>query len=92
MEKLKIAVIGCGNISVMHLDSVVASDLAELVAVCDIKEDRAKECAEKYGVAYYTDYNEMMDKESLDAVHLCLPHYIHTSVAIDAFKKGVNVD
>lgn len=91
MEKLKIGVIGCGCISVMHLDSIVASDLAELVAVCDIKEDRAKECAEKYGVAYYTDYNEMFKSVKLDAVHLCLPHYIHTSVAIDAFKAGINV-
>lgn len=91
MEKLKIGVIGCGRISVMHLDSVMASSLAELVAVCDIKEDLAKAASDKYGVPYYTDYNEMMQKEKLDAVHLCLPHYIHTSVAIDAFKKGIHV-
>lgn len=91
MEKLRIGIIGCGRISVMHLDSVMASDLAELVAICDIKEDLARTASEKYGVPYYTDYNEMLDKENLDAVHLCLPHYIHTSVAIDAFKKGVNV-
>ncbi len=91
MKKLRIGIIGCGRISVMHLDSAVASELADLVAVCDIKEDLAKAASEKYGVPYYTDYNQMLDKENLDAVHLCLPHYIHTSVAIDAFKKGVNV-
>ncbi len=91
MKKLKIGVIGCGRISVMHLDSTQQSELADLVAVCDIKPDLAKNASEKYGVPYYTDYNEMLEKETLDAVHLCLPHYIHTSVAIDAFKKGVNV-
>lgn len=91
MKKLKVAVIGCGNISVMHLDSVAFSDLAELVAVCDIKKDRAEKCAEKYGVKYYTDYDEMFKCEKLDAVHLCLPHYLHTVVAIDAFKAGINV-
>lgn len=91
MEKLKIAVIGCGSISVMHLDSIVASEYATLVAVCDIKEDRAKASAEKYNTKYYTDYNEMFKCEKLDAVHLCLPHYIHTSVAIDAFTFGINV-
>lgn len=91
MKKLKIGVIGCGRISVMHLDSIKASSLAELVAVCDIKEDLAKNASEKYEVPYYTDYNQMLECEKLDAVHLCLPHYIHTSVAIDAFKKGVNV-
>lgn len=91
MKKLRIGIIGCGRISVMHLDSAVASELADLVAVCDIKEDLAKAASEKYGVPYYTDYNQMLDKENLDAVHICLPHYIHTSVAVDAFKKGVNV-
>lgn len=38
MKKLKVAVIGCGNISVMHLDSIAAFEDAELVAVCDIKK------------------------------------------------------
>ena len=91
MKKLKIGVIGCGSISVMHLDSIMASEYAELVAVCDIKEERAKNSAEKYGVKYYTNHNEMFKAEQLDAVHLCLPHFIHTSVAIDAFCAGINV-
>ena len=91
MKKLKIGVIGCGSISVIHLDSIMASEYAELVAVCDIKEERAKNSAEKYGVKYYTNYNEMFKAEQLDAVHLCLPHFIHTSVAIDAFCAGINV-
>ena len=55
MKKLRVAVVGCGNISVMHLDSAKALDEAELVAVCDIKEERAKTAAEKYGTAYHTD-------------------------------------
>jgi len=91
MKKLRVAVIGCGNISVMHLDSAKALDEAELVAVCDIKEERAKTTAEKYGTAYYKDYLEMFEKENLDAVHICLPHYIHTNVSIDAFGFGINV-
>jgi predicted dehydrogenase len=33
----------------------------------------------------------MLDKEQLDAVHLCLPHYLHSKVAIAAFERGVNV-
>ncbi len=33
----------------------------------------------------------MLESEELDAVHICLPHYLHTSVACDAFKRGVNV-
>lgn len=91
MEKLKVAVIGCGNISVMHLDSIKAFDDIELVAVCDVKEDRAVAASQKYGGRVYTDYNEMFKCEKLDAVHICLPHYLHVPAAIDAFKCGINV-
>ena len=91
MKKLRVAVIGCGNISVMHLDSAKALEMADLVAVCDIKPERAKAAAEKYGTAYYTNYFEMFQKENLDAVHICLPHYIHTKVSMDAFDYGIHV-
>lgn len=91
MNKLKVAVIGCGNISVMHLEAIVALEESELVAVCDIKPDRAEHTAERYGVKAYTDYKQMFECERLDAVHLCLPHYLHVPVAIDAFKAGINV-
>ncbi|MBQ6825447.1 MAG: Gfo/Idh/MocA family oxidoreductase [Clostridia bacterium] len=88
---LKVAVIGCGSISCMHLDPAVALEEAELVAVCDIKPDRAERAAQKYNAKPYMDYMEMFEKEQLDVVHICLPHYLHTKVACDAFKKGINV-
>lgn len=91
MEKLRVGVIGCGNISVMHLDSILALNLATLVAVCDIKADRANEAAKKYHTKAYTNYKEMFQKETLDVVHLCLPHYLHTIVARDAFEAGIHV-
>ena len=47
---LKVAIIGCGNIFTMHSTSCDHLDNAELVAVCDIKPDRADAAAAKYGV------------------------------------------
>lgn len=91
MNKLKAAVIGCGNISGMHLEAIAALEESELVAVCDTKPERVQRTAEKYGVRAYTDYKEMLAREELDAVHLCLPHYLHVPVALDAFKAGINV-
>ena len=91
MKKLRVAVIGCGRIAVMHLVPASVLEESELVAVCDIKEDRANAAAEEYGVKAYTDYKEMIAKEELDAVHICLPHYLHTKVACYAFEHGVNV-
>ena len=44
---LKVAVIGCGSISCMHLEPAVALEEAELVAVCDIKPDKGRACCSK---------------------------------------------
>ncbi len=91
MNKLKIAVIGCGSISCMHLDAANELPQSQLVAVCDIKPDRADKAAKQYGVKAYYDYKQMIAEQSLDAVHICLPHYIHTTVAQYALEHGVNV-
>ncbi|MBR2885299.1 MAG: Gfo/Idh/MocA family oxidoreductase, partial [Clostridia bacterium] len=91
MSKLRVGIIGCGRIAVMHLVSIEAIDCTDLVACCDIKKDRTENVAEKYGAKAYTDYIEMLESENLDAVHICLPHNIHTDVAKEAFKRGVHV-
>ena len=90
-KKLRVGIIGCGRISVMHFDAAQKLDMAELVACADIKEDRAIKAAESYGIVAYTDYKEMIEKEKLDAVHLCLPHYLHSEVAIYAMRHGLDV-
>ena len=90
-KKLRVGVIGCGRISVMHFVSIDAIDEVELVACCDIIKERADEAAKEYGITPYTSYEEMIEKEQLDAVHLCLPHYIHSKVAMYAFENGVHV-
>lgn len=91
LKKLRVGIIGCGRIAVMHLVPISLLPETELVACCDIKRDRANAVAEKYGATAYTSYEEMLDKENLDAVHICLPHYLHSKVACYAFEKGINV-
>ncbi len=91
LNKLKVAIIGCGRISVMHLVSIDMLKDVELVACCDVIKERADEVAKKYGCKAYYDYEEMLNTEKLDAVHVLLPHYLHSKVAIYAMQKGVNV-
>lgn len=90
-KKLRIGIVGCGRISVMHLVSIDTLPESELIACCDIVKERADEVAKKYGARAYTSYEEMLDSEQLDAIHICLPHYLHSKVAIAAFQRGVNV-
>ena len=46
---------------------------------------------QKYGGKPYTDYKKMIVEENLDAVHICLPYYLHTVVSRYALENGVNV-
>lgn len=88
---LKVGIIGCGSIFTMHATSTDHLPNAELVAVCDVKPDRADRAAEKYGVRAYYDYKEMIEKETLDVVHVCVPHYLHPIISRYALEHGVNV-
>lgn len=91
LKKLRVGIIGCGRISVMHLVSASRLPVAELVCCCDIKKERADAVADKYGIKSYYSYEEMLEKENLDVVHICLPHYLHSLVACYAMEHGVNV-
>lgn len=93
MEKIKVGIIGTGNISHCHIGGYKAlPDLCEVVAVCDIDEEKVKAYAAANGVArYYTDYNEMLAKEKLDAVSVCTWNAAHKGATIAALKSGANV-
>lgn len=91
VKGLRVGIIGCGRISVMHLVSASRLETAELVCCCDIKKERADAVAEKYKIRAYTSYIEMLEKEHLDVVHLCLPHYLHAQIACECLNRGVNV-
>ncbi len=88
---LRIGIVGCGSIFTMHATSVYHLENAELVGVCDIKKDRADEAAKKYNCKAYYDYRELINKENIDVVHICVPHYLHPVISKYAINAGVHV-
>ena len=88
---MKVAVVGCGNISKSHLNALSKLDDIEIVAAVDIKKDRAEQTAARWGGAAYTDFEEMLEKEHPDCVHICTPHYLHTQMAVKAMRSGAHV-
>ena len=88
---IKIAVVGTGIIGIDHLNAIKSSDKCELVAVCDNKEDVAKDIGERYSVPYFTDYHDILDNVEADAVILNLPHFLHCDVTVYFLEKGVHV-
>ncbi|MBO5071236.1 MAG: Gfo/Idh/MocA family oxidoreductase [Roseburia sp.] len=93
MSKIKVGIIGTGGISHCHMDGYKAlPDRVEVIAVCDIDEEKVKAYAEKYNVPrWYTDYNEMMAKEDLDCVSVCTWNAAHKGATIAALRGGANV-
>jgi predicted dehydrogenase len=92
MAKLRIGVIGCGSIAQhRHLLEYAANKDVELVAVCDIVEDRVKEIASKYQAKAYTDYKELIQSGEVDAVSVCTPNYLHAPISIEALNNGLHV-
>ena len=64
----------------------------ELVAVSSRTEGHAREFARRYGLkAWYTDYREMLKRDDVDAVNICVPNYLHASTTIASAENGKHV-
>ena len=85
---LKVAVIGLGDVSKIHIPIIQENPDAELTAVCDINEE-LKDMVP--GVKFYSDYHVMLEEEELDCVHICLPHYLHLPATKACVEKGIHV-
>ena len=96
MKKLKIGIIGCGGIAnSKHLPALASQiEKVELVAFCDIIEERAIKAASEYGVIgakTYTDYQKLLDDKSIDVVHICTPNRSHSEISVAALESGKHV-
>lgn len=92
MDKVKIGIIGTGSISNVHIQGYKKLPNVEIVAACDINEERVKAAAEKYDIPnVFTDYNEMLNSVELDGVSVCTWNNAHAPASIAALKAGVNV-
>lgn len=90
MKKLRVGVIGIGFIGAAHVEALRRLGYVEVVAVANHNNgaQKAKELFVEHG---YDDYREMLDKESLDAVHICTPNNTHYEMAMYAMEHGVNI-
>jgi len=93
-KRIKIAIIGCGGIARhAHISAYQQlKDDFEIVAACDIIEQRAQDFAKNNDIPrYFTDYHDVLNLEGLEAVDICTPNYMHSVIAVDALNKGIHV-
>ncbi len=85
---LKIGLVGVGGISGAHIPAWNAMEDTTLTAICDIRPERMEPYPEPH---HYTSIDEMLEKEELDILDICLPTYLHVPTAVKAMKKGIHV-
>ncbi|MCK5156492.1 MAG: Gfo/Idh/MocA family oxidoreductase [Spirochaetales bacterium] len=85
------ALIGAGTWGSAHAEIYSQHHLSEFVAVCDSSEEKAKKIAQKYGVAYFTDYEEMFEKVACDAVGIVTPDFAHAKPIIAAANRNKHI-
>lgn len=85
---LRIGIIGLGTIAYIHQLAIEQNGLGELVAVSDIDSATHKDYDH---LPFYNNYIDMLEKENLDVVHICLPHDLHVPIAKKCIEYGVHV-
>jgi predicted dehydrogenase len=89
---IRIGVIGVGQIGKAHLDGYRGIAGADVVAVADIDAREAQRVAERYDVPYvYTDFRELLRRDDIEAVDVCLHNNLHSPVTVAALEAGKHV-
>ena len=96
MERIvKVGIVGCGGIANgKHLPALKKIKNVEMVAFCDLIEERAEKAAKEYGAegaTVYTDYQKMIDTEDLEVVHVLTPNKSHSFISIYAMEHDCHV-
>lgn len=94
MKKIRAGIIGCGGIANgKHLPAMKKNGNFEIVAFCDLVEERAQKAKEDYGTEdakVFTDYTELL-KEDIEAVYVLTPNSSHAPLSIAALEAGKHV-
>ena len=92
---VKVGIIGCGGIGQnKHMPSLSKIETVQIVAFCDLIEERAQMCKEKFGTPdafVCTDYKELLAIEDIEVVHVLTPNREHAQITVDALYAGKHV-
>ena len=91
MERLGFCIIGCGGIAHLHAEGASSCEGVDLYG-CDIDIKRAEELMGEFGgKGVFRDYEEVLRREEIRIVDICLPHHLHREVAVAALEAGKHV-
>lgn len=88
---IKVALIGIGGMGGVHFNCYKNIKNAEVVAVCDVRTEMAKEKVNDEKVRIYDNMDELLANEQIDMVDICTPSYMHREMSVKAMEHGLNV-
>jgi len=91
-NKLNVGIIGCGWAGDQHARAYSSLGDVKLLAVADIEEGKARNLGRRWGSkAWHRDYQRVLRDPRIDAVSICLPHYLHSEVAVEAAEASKHI-
>lgn len=93
MEKIRVAIIGTGAVSAVHAQGYLSLEDCELRVLCDTNQGKAQKLAASLDrpVELCADYHDLLSREDIDAVSICLPPALHCQVSCDFLNAGKHV-
>jgi len=92
MGKLGFGVISASNMGKAHMETIKTLDSAQLRGICDIDKERLNSAAKEFGgVATYTDYREILQRDDIDAIIVATPDQLHAEHTIGSLEAGKHV-
>jgi predicted dehydrogenase len=93
MDRVRLCIVGCGNISQLNAPGYLQHPRCEVVALCDTVPDRAHRRAKEWGITprVYADLARALDDDGVDAVELLTPTWLHAEQIVAALAAGKHV-
>ena len=92
MRTIKLGLIGAGGISGAHCSTLAEIEGAEIIAAADLVPANLERAKEQWGIKRtFTDYNEMLKMDEIEAVYVCTPTGVHAAPTVAALNAGKHV-
>jgi predicted dehydrogenase len=93
MDRVRLAIVGCGNICQLNAPGYLEHPRCDVVALCDTDRARAERRAREWGLTprIYTNYGQLLDDSGVDALELLTPTYLHAEQIVAALAAGKHV-
>jgi len=93
MDRVRLAIVGCGNISQLNVPGYLQHPRCDVVALCDTVPERAKQRAREWGIEprLYSELAQVLNDGAVDAVELLTPTWLHADQIVAALEAGKHV-